>query len=115
VGWISRQPPIGWTGLGGRAQFRSGSDDAFVEEEPEEKLGESMASRIERKALSCGRESVEKVPILVIGRIDFHPMLAARTAALPNLIEIHSRWKSPIDSQGFPRHMKHLTATLLRR
>ena len=74
-----------------------------------------MASRIERKALSCGRESVEKVPIFVISRIDFHPMLAARTAALPNLIEIHSRWKSPIDSQGFPRHMKHLTATLLRR
>jgi hypothetical protein len=108
-------PPTGWTGLGGRAQFRSGSDDAFVEEEPEEKLGESMASRIERKALSCGRESVEKVPIFVISRIDFHPMLAARTAALPNLIEIHSRWKSPIDSQGFPRHMKHLTATLLRR
>jgi hypothetical protein len=56
--------PTGWTGLGGRAQFRSGSDDVLVEGEPEETLGESMASRIERKAPSCGRESVEKVPPL---------------------------------------------------
>jgi hypothetical protein len=73
-----------------------------------------MASKMERKALSCGYESVEKAPVSVIRRIDFHPMPAAPTAALPNLIEIHNRWKSPIDSQGFPRHMKHLTATLLR-
>ena len=48
-----------------------------------------MASKMERKALSCGHESVEKAPVSVIRRIDFHPMPAAPTAALPNLIEIH--------------------------
>jgi hypothetical protein len=70
--------------------------------------------KLERKALSCDHESVEKASVSVISRIDFHPMLVTRTDALPNLIEIHNRRKSPIDSQGFPRHMKHLTATLLR-
>ena len=34
------------------------------EEEPEVTLEEPMASKIERKAPSCGRESVEKVPPL---------------------------------------------------
>ena len=65
--------PTGWTGLGARAQFRSGSDDAVVEGEPEETLGKSMASKIERKAPSCGRKSVEKGPVSVISRIEFHP------------------------------------------
>jgi hypothetical protein len=70
--------------------------------------------KLERKALPCGNVSVEKAPVFVIRRIDFHPMPAAPVAALPNSIEIHNLWKSPIDSSGFPRHMKHLTATLLR-